>query len=133
MNGVCRYRGVANDGRITCRKIVHGDNEVSPSLCSACPARACDCDNLCFSLHKRTPSPIIVRYGNGRVEVWDDGPPTISFVRAACSIKMMPITTPELCAHCSLRTSFLPQPAIAAQPGAERDVIAFPVPVAATG
>jgi len=133
MNGVCRYRSVANDGRITCRKIVQGDDEVSPSICRTCPARACGCDNLCFSLRKRTPSPIVVRYGNGRVEVWDDGPPTVSFMRAACAIKMMPITSPELCAHCSLRTTLLPQPAIVAQPGGGPEVIAFPMPVAATG
>jgi len=133
MNGVCRYRSVANDGRVTCRKIVQGDNEVSPSICNTCPARACGCENLRFSLRKRTPSPIVVRYGNGRVEVWDDGPPTVSFVRAACAIKMMPITSPELCAHCSLRTSILPQPAIVAQPGGESEAIAFPMPVAATG
>jgi len=103
-NKVCQYRSVARDGRITCTKIVEGDNEVSPNLCRDCPARQVSCDKLRFSLQKFSPSPIVVRYGNGHSEVWGDEPPRISFLRAACVAKIAPISDSRQCAACALRT-----------------------------
>jgi len=134
MNGACRYSGVANDGRITCRKIVQGDNEVSPNLCRDCPAKSVCCDNLRFSLEKTSPSPIVVRYNGGHTEVWDNDPPSISFYRAACVVKVMPITSPKECAGCALRLATQPQPVRRNREVTRRGkVVPFPQPVAAVG
>ena len=86
-NRVCQYRSVGRDGRITCKKIVEGDNEVSPNICRDCPARQVSCDKLRFSLQKSSPSPIVVRYGNGHSEVWNNEPARITFLRAACALR----------------------------------------------
>jgi hypothetical protein len=102
---VCPYRSVARDGRIVCSKITEGDNEVSPNLCRECPARQINCDKLRFSLEKSSPSPIVVRYGNGHSEVWNDEPARITFHRAACAAKIAPISDPRQCAACALRTA----------------------------
>ena len=99
----CPHRSVAGDGRIICAKIVAGDNEVSPNICRDCPARQINCDKLRFSLEKSSPSPIVVRYGNGHSEVWDDEPARITFLRAACAAKIAPISEPRQCAACALR------------------------------
>ncbi len=101
---ICAYRSVARDGRIVCTKIAEGDNEVSPNLCRNCPARQVSCDKLRFSLQKSSPSRIVVRYGNGHSEVWNDEPAGISFLRAACAAKIAPISDPRPCAACALRT-----------------------------
>lgn len=98
----CEHRTAAKDGRIVCRRIVEGDNEVSPNVCFACPFRAVNCAHLRFSLCQTSPSPITVRY-NGRVEVWDDEPPELRFERAACAKKTVPIYDPRSCAGCTLR------------------------------
>ncbi|MFB0537553.1 MAG: hypothetical protein ACETWR_21520 [Anaerolineae bacterium] len=136
-NGLCEHRSVAADGRIVCAKITLGDNEVSPNLCRDCPAKTIACHHLCFSLQKSSPSAIVVRYANGRTEVWNDEPPSVSFLRAACATKVAPITSPKECAACSLRLTTLPQPQVrekAARPK-PRDgkVVPFPQPVVATG
>jgi hypothetical protein len=104
-NQVCQYRSVARDGRVICTKIAEGDNEVSPNLCRDCPARQIGCDKLRFSLRKSSPTPIVVRYGNGHSEVWNDQPPKIAFLRAACAAKIAPISDPRQCAACALRTA----------------------------
>ena len=101
----CAHRSVARDGRIVCSKITEGDNEVSPNLCRDCPARQVGCDKLRFSLEKSSPSPIVVRYGNGHSEVWNDEPARISFHRAACAARIAPISDPRQCAACALRTA----------------------------
>lgn len=100
---ICQYRSVDRDGRIICKKIVEGDNEVSPNLCRDCPAKQITCDKLRFSLQKLSVSPIVVRYGNGHSEVWRDEPAKISFLRAACVAKVIPISDPRQCAACALR------------------------------
>lgn len=105
--GTCLHRSVAKDGRIVCAKIVEGDDEVSPNLCRSCPFKACNCRNLRFTLRKRVPRPIMVRYGNGRCEVWDDEPVSVCFVRAACAAKVAPIVGPKDCASCSLRQTVI--------------------------
>jgi hypothetical protein len=97
----CEHRTVSKDGRIVCRRIVEGDNEVSPKVCFNCPFRAVNCAHLRFSLRQTSPSPITVRY-NGRVEVWDDEPPEVRFERAACAEKKMPIFDARSCAGCPL-------------------------------
>ena len=99
----CRYRTAAEDGRIICQKITQGNNEVAPNICRTCPAMAIHCDHLRFTLQKIIPSTILVRYGNGRTELWDDDPPRIEFVRGACAAKVMPIDDPRQCAGCALR------------------------------
>jgi hypothetical protein len=133
-NGLCPNRSVADDGRIVCAKIVQGDNEVSPNLCRDCPARSVSCDNLRFSLQKSSPSPIVVRYNGGHTEVWDNDPPSISFYRAACAVKVMPVTSPKECAGCALRLAAQPEPVQRKRKVARRGkVVPFPQPAAAAG
>ena len=136
-NGLCEHRSVAADGRIVCARITLGDNLVSPNLCRNCPAKTIACQNLRFSLQKSSPSAIVVRYAGGRTEVWNDEPPSVSFLRAACATKVAPISSPKECTACSLRLTTLPQPQVrekAARPK-PRDgkVVPFPQPVVATG
>jgi hypothetical protein len=130
---VCAHRRVDRDGRIVCNKILEGDNEVSPNICRDCPARQIACDKLRFSLQKFSPSPIVVRYGNGHTEVWGDEPARISFLRAACVAKIMPISDPRQCAGCALRHVDEPIIEEVALPGvaAGGKVIAFPQRAAA--
>jgi hypothetical protein len=97
----CEHRTVSKDGRIVCARIVDGDNEVSPNSCRACPQKKVNCAHLRFSLRQTSASPLIVRY-NGRMEIWDDDPPEISFERAACTAKVMPIYQPRSCEACAL-------------------------------
>jgi len=135
-NGLCEHRSVAADGRIVCAKITLGDNEVSPNLCRNCPAKTITCQHLRFSLQKSSPSAIVVRYAGGRTEVWNDEPPSVSFLHAACVAKVAPITGPKECAACSLRLTTLPQPQVrgkAARLKRKGKVVPFPQPVAATG
>jgi hypothetical protein len=98
----CEHRTVSKDGRIICRKIVDGDNGVTPEVCRACPLKAVNCAHLRFSLRQHTPSPLIVRF-NGRQEVWNDEPPEVRFEQAACAAKVCPIEHPKQCAGCALR------------------------------
>ena len=132
-NRICQYRSVGRDGRITCKKIVEGDNEVSPNLCRDCPARQVSCDKLRFSLQKSSPSPIVVRYGNGHSEVWNNEPARITFLRAACVAKVAPISDPRQCAACALRSVAEPVLEEVLLPKVARrgKVIAFPQRVAA--
>lgn len=136
-NGLCKHRSVATDGRIVCAKITLGDSEVSPNLCRDCPAKTIDCHHLRFSLEKSSPSAIVVRYAGGRTEVWNDEPPSIFFLHAACAAKVAPIASPKECVACSLRLTALPQPQVkekSPQRKVQGDkVIPFPQPVAATG
>jgi hypothetical protein len=74
----CEHRTVSKDGRIICKKIMVGDNGVSPNECRACPFRAVNCQHLRFSLQQTSPRPLVVRY-NGREEVWDDDPAELRF------------------------------------------------------
>lgn len=98
----CDHRTVSKEGRIICRQIVEGDNEVSPSVCRTCPLKAVNCCHLRFSLRQSSPSPLIVRF-NGRTEIWDDDPPELAFSQAACAAKVIPIESPKSCVGCALR------------------------------
>jgi hypothetical protein len=136
-NGSCQHRTVAKDGRIVCARIVEGENEVSPNVCRDCPSKAVNCSHLRFSLRQTSPSPLVVRY-NGRTEIWDDGPCEISFERAACASKVMPIYGPQSCATCAMRTPIVSTPSAprSRRPAAEvGKVVAFPSrePVVAAG
>ena len=110
----CEHRIVSKEGRIVCRKIVEGENEVSPNVCRACPLKTVNCAHLRFSLRQTSPTPLIVRY-NGRTEVWDDDPPEVCLEQAACGAKVTPIQHPKQCASCTLR-----QPLQAPVPPPER-------------
>jgi len=129
----CPHRSVVKDGRIICKMVLSGDNEVSPNLCRECPAKAIACDHLRFSLHKITSRPITVRYATGRVEVLDDQPPRVAFVRAACERKVIPVNSSLECARCELHSERVAQPV--ARPAfvsaGKGKVIPFPRHVAA--
>lgn len=100
----CEFRQVADDGRIFCDKITAGQGEVTPQLCGTCPVAAIACDHLRFTLEQVESRRLVVRYGNGHQEVWDDGPPHVAFVQAACATKVMPIAGPRDCRGCALRS-----------------------------
>jgi hypothetical protein len=109
----CQFRQVDNHGRILCGLIKSGDREVSVNLCRACPVPQINCQHLRASLEKNVSTPLTVRYATGRVEVWDDNPPTIDFKQAACSAKTMPIQSPRDCSGCPIRLpNVIPQNAI---------------------
>jgi ABC-type Fe3+-hydroxamate transport system substrate-binding protein len=129
----CPYRSVGQDGRIVCKAISVGDNEVSPNLCRECPARMIGCDQLRFSLQKVASQPITVRYVTGRMEVLDDQPPRIAFLRAACAQKIAPVNSPAECAHCLYRcdSAAVPVVASATVTSGQGKVIPFPRRVAA--
>jgi hypothetical protein len=99
----CPHRSVLDDGRVTCDKIALGDHEVSTAICDDCPARASNCQHLRFSLEKIALTPITVRWASGRMEVWDDQPPRVSFLRSACVLKKTPVASHLECLACSLR------------------------------
>ena len=101
-SGRCEHRAVSKDGRIVCRKIVQGENAVSPDLCRTCPFRAVNCSHLRFSLIHTSPSPLLVRF-NGHTELWNDEPAEVRFRQAACSARILPIEHPDFCTGCSLR------------------------------
>jgi hypothetical protein len=102
---ICSHRSVAADGRIVCDIIASGDSEVSANLCHDCPAKTIGCGHLRFSLQKMASTPITVRYATGRVEVLDDHPPRIAFLRAACAERVVPINSPRECVGCALHSA----------------------------
>jgi hypothetical protein len=130
----CPHRSVLDDGRIECEKITIGDREVTPAVCERCPAAACACQHLRFSLEKIALTPITVRRANGNVEVWDDQAPRVSLRRSACALKTVPVSSPADCLACATRLSW-PGPtldAAAAPPLAEvlaENVIPFVRPL----
>lgn len=86
---------------------------MSVQLCRACPISQINCQNLRAGLEKKVSTPITVRFATGRVEVWDDAPPTIDFKQAACAAKTMPIHSARDCAGCPIRLpNVIPQNAI---------------------
>ncbi len=130
----CPSRSVLDDGRVRCAKIKTGDREVVPAICDRCPAAACACQHLRFSLEKITLTPITVRRADGRVEVWDDQAPEVSFLRAACALKTAPVSPTNDCLACALRLAWPAQmldSAAAPQPAEVRvdNVIPFVRPL----
>jgi hypothetical protein len=130
---ICPSRSVAQDGRVICGAIASGDNEVSPNLCRECPVKMIACDHLRFSLQKAASRPITVRYATGRVEILDDQPARIGFLRAACVEKVVPVNSPIECVRCACHSQNASVPVAAPSTVAvgEAKVIPFPRRVAA--
>lgn len=99
----CPFRQVDDEGHILCEKIKSGDREVSPSICRACPVAQINCAHLRATLDHQARSPLTVRYGNGKTEIWDDPAPPIALQRAACAAKVISILSPRDCAGCPIQ------------------------------
>lgn len=104
----CPHRQATEDGSIVCVKIANGEREVTIEVCKACPASRINCAHLRFSLTKTSRPAIVVRYGNGRSQVWPAEPPRVRLERGACSLCVAPVTRPEDCAGCALRVPATP-------------------------
>lgn len=100
----CQHRTVSEDGKVTCRKIIRGDTEVSLATCEACPAAQCNCGHLRFSLEKEAGSNVVIRYGNGKTDVLDSEQTGIRFAKSACAAQLRPVDTRTDCAACPLRS-----------------------------
>jgi hypothetical protein len=130
----CQHRGVSEDGKVICRKITRGDQEVSLAICEACPAAECNCGHLRFSLEKEGDCAVIIRYGNGRSEVLEGGPSGVRFTKSACAAQMRTIDTHRDCVGCPLRSNgfvrnVIPPAQIELLP-ARAKIIRFPSPAA---
>jgi hypothetical protein len=100
----CPYRHVGEEGHILCDKIKTGEREVSPNVCRACPISHINCAHLRATLDNQSRPPIVVRWGNGKSQVWDDfAQDSLTLTRAACAEKVSPILSPRDCAGCALR------------------------------
>lgn len=116
----CPYRHVGDEGHIVCDKIKTGDREVSPNICRACPVSQINCGHLRATLDHQGHAPVVVRWGNGKTQVWDDQGPSITFRNAACAEKVIPIHSGKECAGCQLRQPLLAVQAMARPAPAER-------------
>ena len=125
-SSICAFRSVDGDGHIVCDKIRGLDRDVDSGICGTCPARACNCEHLRFSLLKSAPATLIVRYGNGHTEVWEGEPPSLSFLQAACAEKMVPISAPQWCASCELKAAVRPPEERQEPEKAAPSIIQFP-------
>ncbi len=112
----CPFRQVDGDGNILCDKIKTGDRAVSPNVCRACPIAAIHCTHLRATLAHQSHAPVVVRYGNGKTEVWEDPVPPLAMDRAACAEKVIPIHSPRDCAGCPLRVPLTAETADGADP-----------------
>jgi hypothetical protein len=101
----CQHRGVSDEGKVTCKKIARGDNEVLLSICEACPAASCNCGHLRFSLEKENDSAVVIRYGNGKTEVLEAAPSGVRFTKSACAAQLRPVDTRTDCVGCPLRSN----------------------------
>jgi hypothetical protein len=128
----CEYRTALDDGRIVCDKITEGSPEVNPNICRNCPLAVINCSHLRFTLRKVGHKPILVRFGNGASDVWDDDPPAVELMRGACAEKVKPITGHRDCVGCEAQCPMwdhvplqtpMPREAIAAR---ANNVIRFP-------
>ncbi|MBM3130005.1 MAG: hypothetical protein FJ009_15460 [Chloroflexi bacterium] len=100
----CPYRRADDDGHILCDKIKTGDREVSPNICRVCPVAQINCAHLRAALEHHARPPIVVRWGNGKSQVWDDfAQDSLTLARAACAEKVLPIHSARDCAGCALR------------------------------
>lgn len=100
----CPYRRADEDGQILCEKIKRGDREVTPNVCRVCPIAQIACAHLRATLEHHARPPIIVRWGNGRSQVWDDfAQDSLTLTHAACAEKVLPIQSPRECVACALR------------------------------
>jgi hypothetical protein len=100
----CPYRHADDEGHILCDKIKSGDREVSPNVCRACPVAHINCAHLRATLDHEARPPIVVRWGNGKSQVWDDvAQNSVTLTRGACAEKVIPIHSPRDCVGCPLR------------------------------
>jgi hypothetical protein len=99
----CLYRQVNDDGLILCGKIKTGDRAVTGDDCQACPIAQIDCSHLRATLLHAGHPPLLVRYGNGKMEVWDDPTPPLAFERAACAAQIQPLHSSHECTGCAQR------------------------------
>lgn len=100
----CPFRHADDEGRIFCDKIKEGDREVTPNICRACPVAQINCAHLRATLDHQARPPIIVRWGNGKSQVWDDlAQDSVVLARGACAEKVIPIRSPRDCVGCALR------------------------------
>lgn len=120
----CEYREALEDGRVICQKVAEGNPEVDPSICRRCPVMAINCQHLRFTLRKLGHKPILVRFGNGRTEVWDDDPPAVEFIHGACAEKVMPISGARDCVGCRVRCPVRREPAPESRPAIREPVVA---------
>ena len=109
----CPYRTAQLDGQLTCAKIGGPDREVTPDICAACPAAQISCAHLRFSLVKNAPSPLLIRWGNGKQELLEADAPKVELARGACGEQVMPVHGPATCAACPLHQSWDSQPTAA--------------------
>jgi len=117
----CPCRHADDEGHILCDKIKSGDREVSPNICRTCPVAHVNCAHLRATLDHQARPPIVVRWGNGKSQVWDDvANDSIALTRAACAAKVLPIHSPRDCAGCALRLPVdSPQSTLNSQPTAD--------------
>ena len=99
----CQHRSVSEQGQLLCAKIKGPDSEVSPDICNACPVSSADCSHLRFTLEKRGGGDIVVRFGNGRTEVWKGEPEGVHVQQAACALMVLPISPGKTCIACAWR------------------------------
>ncbi len=99
----CLYRRVNDDGLVLCGKIKTGDRAVTGGDCQACPIVQIDCSHLRATLLHSGHPPLLVRYGNGKMEVWDDPTPPLTFERAACAVRIQSLASSHECAACAER------------------------------
>lgn len=119
----CPYRHADDDGHILCDKIKSGDREVTPNICRACPVAQINCTHLRAALDHQARPPIVVRWGNGKSQVWDDLPhDSPALTRAVCVEKVIPIHSPRDCGGCALHQALVnrEQLTLNSQPTADR-------------
>jgi len=100
----CRFRDVTEHGELVCSKITGSSRDVSLQICQTCPVGAIGCQHLRVSLRKQEGGSILVRFGNGRTEVWEGEPAGARLQRAACAELRVPVSGPQMCAVCGLRS-----------------------------
>jgi len=122
----CKFRKAEDDGRIVCEKIVLGDNEVDPNICRTCPLTAINCSHLRFTLHRVESATIVVRYGNGRSEIWPGEPARVELAHGACAARVIPVEDPRSCTGCALRSPAVVPEQVVARPAPAPRVIPFP-------
>lgn len=105
---LCPYRQVDDDGQMLCRKIKTGDRAITSDDCMVCPIAHIDCSHLRATLVHAGHPPLLVRYGNGRTEVWHDPTPPLALEHAACAALVLPLDAPSACAGCARRAALGP-------------------------
>lgn len=113
----CPHRTVDREGRIVCDQVKEGEREVTLQACRMCPVSKVNCAHLRATLLHWSRPPITIRYGNGKTEIWDAEPPTLSVRRSACAALAIPLASTHDCAGCALHQApcFVSMPPTRAQ------------------